>query len=270
MKTTHHSTRLNKVASESGHYYWPDGRTAYTIIGKNGKERPTTLRDAKTLGLLPSVTEVLKMLPKPGLISWQKRQVLMSALTLTRLQDEPDDTYIARILADSDEQARIAREKGTAIHGAIERYMFGQSVSKEYMIYVRAVIDALYKYFSDHFLLGMSILTDYYYEPEKSFANVGLGYGGKVDLHNQDLRIILDFKTKEFSEETDKLTYPEHVIQLEAYRHGLEMPDDARILNVFVSTSNPGLVRVVEHEHNPKHWQTFLACLELWRKLKYD
>ena len=40
----------NKFTSESGHWYDQDGEPMYTIIGANGRERNTTLRDAKTLG----------------------------------------------------------------------------------------------------------------------------------------------------------------------------------------------------------------------------
>ena len=37
----------NKFKSESGHWYTQEGEPMYTIIGANGKERNTTLRDAK-------------------------------------------------------------------------------------------------------------------------------------------------------------------------------------------------------------------------------
>ena len=46
--------QYNKFTSESGHWYSQDGEPMYTLIGANGKERNTTLRDAKSLGLVPS------------------------------------------------------------------------------------------------------------------------------------------------------------------------------------------------------------------------
>ena len=39
----------NKFTSESGHWYTQEGDPMYTIIGVNGKERNTNLRDAKLL-----------------------------------------------------------------------------------------------------------------------------------------------------------------------------------------------------------------------------
>ena len=254
-------THSKEIASEQGHWYTKSGKTCYEIVGKNGVLRPTTLRDARTLNLLPSVTSILGMLPKPALITWMKKQVLMSALTLTRLPNEADEAYIARILADADEQARMAREKGTAIHGAIERFICGQSIGAEYTIHVRGAITALAEYLDVIPLLDKC-------DAEKSFASPELFYGGKVDLHSRSLGLIVDFKTKEFNDDTKQLAWDEQKIQLEAYRHGLGMPDDTRMINVFISTSSPGLVRIVEHVAEAKHWETFQACLHLWQVLK--
>ena len=36
-----------KITAESGHWYTQEGEPMYTVIGANGKERNTTLRDAK-------------------------------------------------------------------------------------------------------------------------------------------------------------------------------------------------------------------------------
>jgi hypothetical protein len=39
------------------HYYLPDGKPYHFVIGKNGKERPTRITDARKVGAVPSVTE---------------------------------------------------------------------------------------------------------------------------------------------------------------------------------------------------------------------
>jgi hypothetical protein len=75
---------IKEKPSESGHWYKKDGSPAYTTIGKTG-ERATTLRDARKLGLLPSVTTINGMLSKAGLDTWKQQQVLLAALTLPRL-----------------------------------------------------------------------------------------------------------------------------------------------------------------------------------------
>ena len=79
--TTQNETR----ASESQHWYDRQGNPMYTVIGKNGKERNTTLRDARTMNLVPSVTTILNVAAKPALNVWLQRQVLMAALTLALL-----------------------------------------------------------------------------------------------------------------------------------------------------------------------------------------
>ena len=78
-------------ASESNHWYTRDGVPRYTVVGANGKERNTTLRDARKEGLIPSVTTVLNVAAKPALNQWLQRQVLLAALTLPRRPDEPED-----------------------------------------------------------------------------------------------------------------------------------------------------------------------------------
>ncbi len=76
---------IKTVDSESGHWYAADGSPAYRIIGKNGKERNTTVKDARERNLVPSVTTVLGLVAKPGLNTWLQQQVLLAALTLPGL-----------------------------------------------------------------------------------------------------------------------------------------------------------------------------------------
>ena len=71
---------IKSADSESGHWYAADGSPAYKIIGKNGKERNTTVRDARERNLVPSVTTVLGLVAKPGLSNWLQQQVLLSLI----------------------------------------------------------------------------------------------------------------------------------------------------------------------------------------------
>ena len=46
-------------AAESGHWYTRQGEPMYTVIGKTtGRPRNTTLKDARELNLVPSVTTI--------------------------------------------------------------------------------------------------------------------------------------------------------------------------------------------------------------------
>jgi hypothetical protein len=246
--------QLKDFASESGHWYAKDGTPAYTIVGKNGKERPTTLRDARTLELVPSVTTILSVLAKPGLENWKQNQILMAALTMPRVEGETEQEYIARIIRDSKEQGMKAAEEGTRIHGAIEKYYLGETWNPEYDKHVYATRDKVKYYFGDREWIA-----------EKSFAT--WYYGGKCDLASP--KIVLDFKSKEFTEDDLPKPYDENVIQLAAYRWGLGYKT-ARCANVFISRNVPGLVHIVEHDEEEiaRGWETFQDCLSLWMNLK--
>jgi len=244
-------------ASQAGHWYAPDGTPRYTIIGANGKERPTTLRDARKLGLLPSVTEIIKCAAKPGLERWKERQVMLAALTLPRLDGEDDESFCERVLTDSREQARKAAERGEALHAALERHARGgEPYAAEWMPHVAAAIEELAKF-------GISLTGN---APERSFG-CAIGYGGKVDLHGADATgraFVIDFKSKDAI--TDKVdVYDEHGMQLSAYGMGLLL-DRPRRLNVFVGVSD-ARCKVIEHPEDTagKHWQMFLSLLTYWQ-----
>ena len=109
--------------AESGHWYTKEGQPAYTVIGANGKERATTLRDARKENLVPSVTTILKVANNPVLNQWIQKQVLLAALTLPRLEGENDESFIARVMEDSKQQGRDAADLGTAIHASIQAFL---------------------------------------------------------------------------------------------------------------------------------------------------
>jgi len=241
-------------ASESNHWYTRDGVPRYTVIGKNGKERATTLRDARTENLVPSVTTILNVAAKPALIQWLQKQVLLAALTLPRKSDEPEDDYIARIMDDSKEQGRAAADAGTDIHASIQGFYEGVVINRHQQ-HVQGCVDAMRQHFGDQAWIA-----------ERSFAHE-IGFGGKCDLHaTADGGIVADVKTKEFSDPSKVDAYDEHLMQLSAYRVGLGIPN-ARCANVFVSRSVPGLVKVVEWSSDDlaRGWQMFSALLKFWQ-----
>lgn len=237
-------------AAESGHWYAPDGSPMYEIRGANGKLRPTTLRDARKLGLLPSVTTIIKCAAAPGLENWKQNQVLLAALTLPRNSGENDESFCARVIHDSQEQSRKARDRGTDIHAAVQGHFEGQSPAPEFWPHVKAVADEVNA-------LGSGWIA------ERSFGHV-MGFGGKCDLHSQSW--VIDFKTKEFGPDDELKTWDEHAMQLAAYRRGLGIAD-AKAAIVYVSTTVPGCVRLLEIDEADLHrgWGMFSALLAYWQ-----
>lgn len=248
---------MSDWANASGHYYRLDGTPFYTIVGKNGKERPTTLRDARKLGLVPSVTGIIRLLSAPGLEQWKANELLMAALTAPPCVG-PESAWIAEIKKTAGERAAQAAELGTKIHAGVERAIrdcYYEDSTVEYVVpAIKAIEDAFGR--REWFV-------------ERSFATP-LGYGGKLDLHCDDL--ILDIKSKDFEPGHKELHYDEHCMQLAAYRQGLmpRNPSEIKCGNVFVSRTHPGLVHVHvwDEDEIQRGTAMFNHCLALW-KLKH-
>jgi hypothetical protein len=246
---------VKEKVTENGHWYTKDGTPAYTTIGKTG-ERATTLRDARKLGLLPSVTTINGMLSKAGLDTWKQQQVLLAALTLPRQPDEPEADWLARVMQDSKATGREAAERGTAIHAVIEAY-FDQVYMPEKPPYLDAIDSTLKSAFGEQLWLS-----------ERAFGH-HLGYGGKCDLMAKPINgegggFVVDFKTKDTN--LDKVdVYFEHEMQLAAYREGLGVPA-ARCAIVFVNgTTNQVKLIEIEDQKLQNGWECFQHLLRVYQ-----
>jgi hypothetical protein len=111
-----------KNESSSQHWYDSEGNPRYTIIGKNGKERNTTVRDAREFKYLPSVTTIISQLDKPALTRWKMEQMLLASMTLPRLENESETDYIARVVEDSRSTGKDAMNRGTEMHDQLELF----------------------------------------------------------------------------------------------------------------------------------------------------
>lgn len=233
--------------SESGHWYTQTGAPAYQITGKNGKLRNTTVRDARELDLVPSVTTILGLVAKPGLNNWLQQQVLLAALTLPRIAGESEQNWLERVMSDAKSTGREAADRGTRMHGVLENYFQGNLA--EYPSYAENVSKALLTHFGEHNI----------WECERSFAH--MGFGGKVDLSGNN--IVVDFKSKEGSLEKVS-SFHEQIMQLAAYREGLGMPS-ARCANVYFNEQ--GDVKLIEHseEDLSNAWACFQYLLMFYK-----
>jgi hypothetical protein len=241
-------------AAESTHWYRAEnGEPCYEVMGANGQMRPTTLRDARKLNLVPSVTTIIRCADRPGLTNWMVDQGILSALTLPRLQDEPESLWLRRVKEDSKEQAKKAAERGTAIHAAIQGHYEGKPPAIEYWPHVMGAAREVNQWLGWEKWLA-----------ERPFAHA-LGFGGKLDLH-VPLAAVVDVKTKEFGPEDKLQTWDEHAMQLAAYREGLQMPK-ARAAVCYVSVSHPGVARMIEIKPDEleRGWQCFKSLLSFWQ-----
>ena len=258
-----------------GHWYRaPTGEPFYTINDRN-----VTLRDARKIGAVPSVTTVLSVVEKPALTNWKCEQAVIAALTMPRGEDSESE-YVKRILKDSMQQAFDAASTGTDIHDACEQLVKTGSCPDQYRVHADAAVAELYRLFPG--------VTDWV--AEQSFPHP-LGFGGKVDLHSPSTGIVVDYKTKPGPlDDGKRLSFDQHW-QLAAYQVGLGLssPNDTdsvsgvvhmrtpdsyvQCANIFVSRTHPGKVasHVWSADDIAAGWAVFEAALVLWKRLRgYD
>ena len=231
--------------AESTHWYDKDGTPTYEVEAAKGGKRPTTLRDARKLGLVPSVTSIIRLAAAPGLERWKQQQILHSALTLPKDPAWSEDQWLDAIVKDSQEQGKKAMQRGTDIHAALE----GGDNEGEYGLHVMAAAKAMDDVFGDR--------TWAY---ERSFCHPS-GFGGKVDA-NCDIAVI-DYKTTE-KDLADIKTWPEHAWQLAAYREGLGLPTArCAIVYVNVASAEAKVIELSEDELK-QGWACFKALADFW------
>jgi len=244
-----------------GHWYTKDRESMYEIAGKDGTMRDTTLRDARKLNLFPSVTTIIGQLDKPGLNAWLQGEVCKATLANPIEKGELLKDWILRIKKISKEVGESKAKIGTDIHDAIESIWRNDSASiisssGEYTEIAARTVEAIINHCN----------TDEF-EPEQ--VVIGSGYGGKVDLHNEDF--VIDYKTKDITDEEwdkiiagkpKKMAYASECMQLSAYRAALP-PGATRLLNVFVDRTVAGRVYIYEHTENM--YSQFQCLVGYWQ-----
>lgn len=244
------STNANVKAPENGHWYTVDGQPCYEVAKADGKGMTaTTLRHAKKMNLLPSVTTVLRCLDKPALTMWKIEQAVLAVMTTPRLPAEAVDAFIQRVLAvdkEQDKERDAAAQLGTDIHAEIEAAINGQPISDRLAPYVDPVMKTLSKFGSPVF-------------SEKIL--VGKGYAGRCDLCAGET--IIDFKS---TKKLPKESYTEHRLQLAAYAK-CEGVIAARTANIYISTLEAGQVAVCVNDDIEPTFEAFNHLLKLWQWL---
>jgi|TARA_R100001530_G_scaffold85252_1_gene59423 hypothetical protein len=248
------NSKTKTFKAESGHWYTQEGDPMYTIVGVNGKKRNTNLRDAKQLGLVPSVTTIIGMIAKPSLENWKIDQALKSAITLKQLDGESFNTFLYRCKKDAKSIGLNAAKEGTKIHAMIEKGFLGGAKTKPYKIII--------KWLEKNYPKEEWIAEDSFCAKE--------GYGGKIDLYSKS-GIFIDFKTKSNIEdkEPSKLVFDDHGMQLSAYAQGCDCSDPERI-SIFIDRENIETIKyyVWEKESHSRHVNMFNSILSYWQLVK--
>ena len=234
------------------HWYDKDGSPRYEIEGKTGL-RPTTLRDARKNGWVPSVSTIWKdVVAAPGLVRWSQSQLFEAIYSNESHAQETEDGYKKRVFDIYRKESLKAAERGTMIHGILENYFVSGIGAPGYGSLISGTESKL-----------LEVCGKQDWKIEHSFAH-DLGYGGKIDIHSDEW--MVDFKTKELDEGKKPDVYDAYGVQLAAYDHG--MGGGRKLLNLFISVSSPGYVYPYQWEEKERLFSMFSTALQLWKLIK--
>jgi len=275
------------VSSESGHWYSSDGKACHTqpCKSKTAKNptRPTTIADARKLGLLPSVSGITGMMANPALDRYKQMRVAEEAYDRPAVGEETKDEYVSYLLDKAQEQTRDAADLGTEIHAILEDWGKGVPIDMRrtltfpscgLIVPVGDVIGPVAKQISD---LGITPVGH-----ECVVVNARHGYAGTTDMpFTKGLTHgILDFKSAKTTPGEPIAPRMTYAMQIAAYIAAYWGGDSLQPIggnalgyNLYISTTEPGRVELATYtaEQLRQEWEAFQACLTLWRhKNKYD
>ena len=249
-----------------GHWYTQQGEPMHWIEGANGKQRDTTLRDARKLNLSPSVTTILGVIDKPALTNWKLKQVTKACRH--SLLHEDLETYHKANMETAFQESTDARDRGSEIHDCLDSIAKTEDITahpKDICVIAANAWDQVIEY------CGTGKFT-------AEATVVGDGYGGMVDLHNDD--ICLDWKTKDITDVTKRMAYDEQAMQLAGYDRALftsapilDRPPSyqpRRCINVFIDRTVPGKLAIYEWkpEDISLAWEKFQLLVKYWQLAK--
>lgn len=236
----------------------------HSVPSAKGDPRPTTLRDARKLGLLPSVTNILGVIAKPELVEWKMTQAVLAALTLPRRPGESEDDFAKRVVEDAQSRVKTAADFGSAFHAGAEHVAKTLEVDP-----------------AGPYAAWLGLHRDWYQAncvrmvwTERVLVNTELGYAGTADLlveHQQHGLTLVDYKTQGVKPGSAARAYGSWCQQLAAYRRAIGRP--MACVNVVVNSAEPSAP--VEHlwteDELRAGWESFEAALVIWRNEKaYD
>lgn len=257
---------MQLIKSKPSHWYeFRNGEflPCYQLPKKdgNGVKKPT-LREAKELGLLPSVTTFLAILDKPELDNWKQEKAIHAALTLPRKAGESEDEFAVRVVEDMEAESEKAIGFGQDIHAAIEAYLSGQPLLET---------DPLWPFLKSFTEWAKDEIVDVI-ASEKIVGSRQWGYAGRLDLHCKLKGIgeaVCDFKTSRIKKQP--VVYPEFGLQLAAYNQCLKPEKKRALVNIIIDSGKPAPIYCHQWDNPDQLWSMCLHTFELWKFLKgYD
>ncbi len=207
---------------------------------------------------LPSVTSILSMIAKPGLIKWEKNVALDYIRSkLNNIADDINSVGIDSLIEDASKHPNFIKNKagefGSVAHQYIED-LLKQESTPEIPSNMKWVHTNFTKWLNDYKFKSLEL--------EMSLHSNKYGYAGTADAvgYINDSLVILDWKTS-------TNLYLENLLQVSAYANAYEEMTGKTI-------NSAGVLRLEKRktgyefkqiDNISKHFVTFRAVLWLWR-----
>lgn len=274
--------------NDSGHWYDGEGNPCHTQkCGPKAKNptRPTTIRDARKLGLFPSVTGILGVLAKPQLERWKFRQITDYAVAHPPAPDGSEDPgmFFDRAVEGAFQQVQDAADCGSLIHAALEDFSNGKEVDWNSQILLpelgeertlKEVAGPAAEFLDEHVQRIIAV--------EKRLVNKRHGFAGMADLlcelKNGRLACI-DFKTRRTDPRYPCTPYDGQPMQIAAYATTAFWEDleytgrELAGCNLYISTTEPGRIEACWYDDRRIHeeFEAFAHVVKVWQHIKqYD
>lgn len=236
---------------------------------------PTT--DGRTIQL-PSVTTILQVVGKPGLVPWARNAALASVRegleTATPAPVDPVlhaawvDSLIERAIGAPENIRDEAATFGAAVHAEIQHWLIGdrlvgwEQAFRTVSNAPKDVQDVTVRFVTWLDTAGLRILVS-----EKMVYCINCGYAGTFDLVVEDLQRqqhLIDVKT-------GNALYPEMALQVAAYAHAYEAMAAASGIRSLLLVRVPRDKEVPLEVWTEKDWWPLLgdfqAAKRLWERL---
>ena len=237
---------------DSSHWYNRDGTPCYEVPNKSkpGQMRATTIRDARLLDLVPSVSTIGKIIYSASLQNWIQDQIVKAAWEIKT--DHERDYYIwaGKVYEKAGEISSTAADTGSAIHKAVEEFLCG-TISEQYFAWQKTFAG-----WWNGFYRAGDVFTS------EGYIRTGFGYGGRYDLFvvTPEDRIIIDLKTQ--NTKGKKFTYYRSWgRQLAAYAQPLKA---TRLISVVMDSQDSSKIDSYEWPEQEQLLAEFQASQILW------
>jgi hypothetical protein len=244
--------------AENSHYYTRLGQPVHG-----------TLREARKVNALPSVTNGMSILAKPGLIFYLQETAILSAISLPKEENEIESDFVKRVVLDTRKEVEAAAERGTYTHSLCEILAEGGDRPADLRKGFEPHWKSLKSWFSKVHKIHLS---------EQVLVNEKVGYAGRVDLIAEIVATdgprveVIDFKTRKFKKDkkgnSKADSYSTDLYQLAAYCFAhFDEPTWCR--NVYIE---PVTGQISEKEWSPEEveaaFEVFKAICVIWQAEK--